>query len=170
MSLLLPDAGLLFWMLLAFGVVFLVLYKYGFPIITSMIDARKQYIDDALKGAKEANEKIANIEQQCNGLLEEARQKQVEILREATVAREQIIKEAREKADAETEKIIAEAKREIQQQREDALSAVREEAAKVALAVAEKILRRELSGEERQQEYIEKLVDETKGEMQANRE
>ena len=165
-----PEAGLLFWMLLAFGVVFLVLYKYGFPIITSMIDARKQYIDDALKGAKEANEKIANIEQQCNGLLEEARQKQVEILREATVAREQIIKEAREKADAETEKIIAEAKREIQQQREDALSAVREEAAKVALAVAEKILRRELSGEERQQEYIEKLVDETKGEMQANRE
>ena len=170
MSLLLPDAGLLFWMLLAFGVVFLVLYKYGFPIIVSMIDARKQYIDDALKRAKEANEKIANIEQQCNALLEEARQKQVEILREATVAREQVIKEAREKADAETEKIIAEAKREIQQQREDALSAVREEAAKVALAVAEKILRRELSGEERQQEYIEKLVDETKGEMQANRE
>ena len=170
MSLLLPDAGLLFWMLLAFGVVFFVLYKYGFPIITSMIDARKQYIDDALKGAKEANEKIANIEQQCNALLEEARQNQVEILREATVAREQIIKEAREKADAETEKIIVEAKREIQQQREDALGSVREEAAKVALAVAEKILRRELSGEERQQEYIEKLVDETKEEMQANRE
>ena len=170
MSLLLPDAGLLFWMLLAFGVVFFVLYKYGFPIITSMIDARKQYIDDALKGAKEANEKIAGIEQQCNGLLEEARQKQVEILREATVAREQIIKEAREKADVETGKMIAEAKREILQQREEALNAVREEAAKVALAVAEKILRRELSGEERQQEYIEKLVDETKEKMQANRE
>ena len=169
MSLLLPDAGLLFWMLLAFGVVFLVLYKFGFPVITSMIDARKQYIDDALKGAKEANEKIANIEQQCNGLLEEARQKQVEILREATVAREQIIKEAREKADTETEKIIAEAKLEIERLREEALNAVREEAVKVALAVAEKILRRELSGEERQQEYMEKLVDETKGEMQVNR-
>ena len=169
MSLLLPDAGLLFWMLLAFGVVFLVLYKYGFPIITSMIDARKQYIDDALKGAKEANEKIANIEQQCNALLEEARQKQVEILREATVAREQIINEAREKADAETGKMIAEAKREIQQQHEDALGAVREEAAKVALAVAEKILRRELSGEERQQEYIEKLVDETQDEINASK-
>jgi F-type H+-transporting ATPase subunit b len=86
------------------------------------------------------------------------------------VAREQIIKEAREKADVETGKMIAEAKREILQQREEALNAVREEAAKVALAVAEKILRRELSGEERQQEYIEKLVDETKEEMQANRE
>lgn len=163
-----PDAGLLFWMLLAFGVVFFVLYKYGFPIITSMIDARKQYIDDALKGAKETNEKIADIEQQCNGLLEEARQKQVEILREATAVREQIIKEAREKADAETEKMIAEAKREIERQREDAMNAVREEAAKVAIAVAEKVLRRELTGEQRQQQYIDSLVDETRSELKAN--
>lgn len=168
MSLLLPDAGLLFWMLLAFGVVFFVLYKYGFPIITSMIDARKQYIDEALKGAKEANEKIADIEQQCNGLLEEARQKQVEILREATAVREQIIKEAREKADVETEKMIAEAKREIERQREDAKNAVREEAAKVAIAVAEKVLRRELTGEQRQQQYIDSLVDETRSELKAN--
>jgi F-type H+-transporting ATPase subunit b len=168
MSLLLPDAGLLFWMLLAFGVVFFVLYKYGFPIITSMIDARKQYIDEALKGAKEANEKIADIEQQCNGLIEEARRKQLEILREATAAREQIIKEAHEKADAETERIIAAAKREIEQQREDAMNAVREEAAKVAVAVAEKILRRELAGEERQQQYVERLVDEARSEQKAN--
>ena len=165
MSLLLPDAGLLFWMLLAFSVVFFVLYKYGFPIITSMIEARKQYIDDALKGAKEANEKIADIERQCDSLLEEARQRQVEILREATAAREQIIKEAHEKADAESVKIITAAKQEIERQREDALNAVREEAAKIAVAVAEKILRRELAGEQRQQEYIEKLVDETKGEI-----
>ena len=163
-----PDAGLLFWMLLAFGVVFYVLYKYGFPIITSMIDARKQYIDEALKGAKEANEKIANIEQQCNGMIEEARQRQLEILREATAAREQIMREAREKADAETERIIAAAKLEIEQQREDAMNAVREEAAKVAVAVAEKILRRELAGEERQQQYVERLVDEARSEQKAN--
>ena len=165
-----PDAGLLFWMLLAFGVVFFVLYKYGFPVITSMIDARKQYIDEALKGAKEANERIANVEQQCSALIEEARQKQVEILREATAAREQMIKEAREKADAESEKIISAATREIEQQREDALNAVREDAAKVAMAVAEKILRSELQGKERQQQYVEKLVDETKGELKETKE
>ena len=167
MSLLLPDAGLLFWMLLAFGVVFAVLYKFGFPIITSMIEARKQYIDEALKGAKEANEKIANIEQQCNGLIEEARQRQVEILREATAAREQIIREAREKADAETAKIVADAKREIEQQRQDALNSLREEAAKVAIAVSEKILRKELTSQASQQEYIGKLVDETEKELKA---
>ncbi|MBQ2126815.1 MAG: F0F1 ATP synthase subunit B [Bacteroidaceae bacterium] len=169
MSLLLPDAGLLFWMLLAFGVVFVVLYKFGFPIITSMIDARKQYIDEALKKAKEANEKIANIEQQCNGLIEEARQRQVEILREATAAKEQIIREAREKADAETAKIVAEAKREIEQQRQDALNSLRNEAATVAIAVSEKILRKQLEGKDSQQEYIERLVDEAQNELKADK-
>jgi F-type H+-transporting ATPase subunit b len=169
MSLLLPDAGLLFWMLMAFGVVFVVLYKFGFPIITSMIDARKQYIDEALKKAKEANEKIANIEQQCNGLIEEARQRQVEILREATAAKEQIIREAREKADAETAKIVAEAKREIEQQRQDALNSLRNEAATVAIAVSEKILRKQLEGKDSQQEYIERLVDEAQNELKADK-
>lgn len=162
MSLLLPDAGLLFWMLLAFGVVFVVLYKYGFPIIVSMIEARKQYIDEALKGAKEANERIAGIEQQCNVLIEDARRKQVEMLREATVAREQMMKEARENAEAETGKMIAAARMEIEQQREDALKSVREEAAKVAIAVAARVLRSELSDKASQQGYIEKLVDEAR--------
>ena len=167
MSLLLPDAGLLFWMLLAFGVVFVVLYKYGFPIIVSMIDARKKYIDDALNDAKEANARIANIEEECNALVEDARKKQVEILREATAAKEQMMDEARGKADAETQRIIADAKKEIERQREDALSSVREEAAKVAIAVAEKILRDELADESSQQDYIEKLVDRINGDKKA---
>ena len=160
-----PEAGLLFWMLLAFGVVFLVLYKFGFPIITSMIEARKQYIDDALKGAKEANERIAGIEQQCNVLVEEARQKQMEILREAAAAREQMMKEARERADAETVKIVADAKKEIERQKEEALNALRDDAARLAVAVAEKILRGELSSPQSQEKYIARLVDETKNEL-----
>lgn len=160
-----PDAGLLFWMLLAFGVVFFVLYKYGFPIITSMIEARKQYIDDALKGAKEANERIAGIEQQCNALIEEARQKQMEILREAAATREQMMKEARERADAETGKIVADAKKEIERQKEEALNTLRDDAARLAVAVAEKILRAELSSPQSQEEYVARLVEETKSEL-----
>ena len=49
MSLLLPDSGLLFWMLLSFGVVFVVLAKYGFPVITKMVEGRKTYIDSLWK-------------------------------------------------------------------------------------------------------------------------
>ena len=161
MSLLLPDAGLLFWMLLAFGVVFLVLYKYGFPVITSMIDARKQYIDDALNEAKEAKAKLAGIEEECNGLINEARENQAKILREAVAAKDQIIAEARDKAAAETEMMISEAKKQIERERDEALNSIRTEVAKLSIAIAEKIVRKELEESDRQQRYIDELVDET---------
>ena len=164
MSLLLPDAGLLFWMLLAFGVVFLVLYKYGFPVITSMIDARKQYIDDALDEAKEAKAKLAGIEEECNGLVNEAREKQAEILREAVAAKEQIISEARDKAAAETGAMISEAKKQIERERDEALNSIRTEVAKLSIAIAEKIVRKELEDSDSRQRYIDELVDETMNE------
>ena len=161
---LLPDAGLLFWMLLAFGVVFLVLYKYGFPVITSMIDARKQYIDDALNEAKEAKAKLAGIEEECSGLINEARENQAKILREAVAAKEQIIAEARDKAAAETEMMISEAKKQIERERDEALNSIRTEVAKLSVAIAEKIVRKELEGGDRQLRYIDELVDETMNE------
>ena len=43
MSLLTPDSGLLFWMVIVFGIVFVILAKYGFPVITRMVDAGKPY-------------------------------------------------------------------------------------------------------------------------------
>lgn len=161
MSLLLPDAGLLFWMLLAFGVVFFVLYKWGFPVITSMIDARKRYIDDALNEAKEAKAKLAGVEEECNALVNEARENQAKILREAVVAKEQIISEARDKAAAETEMMISEAKKQIERERDEALNSIRAEVAKLSIAIAEKIVRKELEESDRQQRYIDELVDET---------
>ena len=161
MSLLLPDAGLLFWMLLAFGVVFLVLYKWGFPVITSMIDARKRYIDDALNEAKEAKAKLAGVEEECNALVNEARENQAKILREAVAAKEQIISDARDKAAAETEMMISEAKKQIELERDEALNSIRTEVAKLSIAIAEKIVRKELEESDRQQRYIDELVDET---------
>ena len=164
MSLLLPDAGLLFWMLLAFGVVFFVLYKWGFPVITSMIDARKRYIDDALNEAKEAKAKLAGVEEECNALVNEARENQAKILREAVVAKEQIISDARDKAAAETEMMISEAKKQIERERDEALNSIRTEVAKLSIAIAEKIVRKELEESDRQQRYIDELVDETMNE------
>ena len=68
-AILTPDLGLLFWMLLAFLVIFFVLAKFGFPVITNMVEERKAYIDDSLKKAHEANEKLANIQQEGENLL-----------------------------------------------------------------------------------------------------
>ena len=81
MDLLIPDSGLLFWMTIVFIVVFLILWKWGFPVIVKMVNDRKEYIDGSLKKAREANEKLANIQKEGDLLLQETREKQSEILK-----------------------------------------------------------------------------------------
>ena len=81
MSLLLPDSGLLFWMLLSFGVVFAVLAKYGFPVITRMVEERKAFIDRSLSEAHEANRQLSELRRQGEQLIAEANKEQGRILR-----------------------------------------------------------------------------------------
>ena len=151
---------MLFWMLIAFGVVFFILYKYGFPVITSMIDERKKFIDNALHNAKLANEKLAGIEEQSRLILEKANAEQVNILREAVVVRDNIIKEAQEKAEAESARIVATAREQIRQEKEEALREIRAQVAELSLSIAEKVIRKELSDGNVNDEYMNTLLDE----------
>ena len=98
MSLLVPDSGLLFWMLLSFGIVFFVLAKYGFPVIVKMVNERKEYIDRSLVVAKEANEQLANLKAEGETIMAKAHEEQARILNEAAATRDRIIKEAKEQA------------------------------------------------------------------------
>ena len=100
-SILTPDLGLLFWMLLAFLVVFGVLAKFGFPAIINMVDERNRYIDESLRKAHEAEERLANIQQEGESILQEAREKQAQILKEAAESRDAIVEQAQQKARAE---------------------------------------------------------------------
>ena len=111
MSLLTPEIGLLFWMIVAFGVVFFVLAKFGFPIITQMVDERKKYIDESLEAAREANEKLAKIQEESAAMLKQAQEKQSQILAEAMEMRKQIVEKAETEATAAGQKIITEARR-----------------------------------------------------------
>lgn len=160
MSFLVPETGLLFWMLLAFGVVFFVLYKYGFPVITSMIEERKRFIDDALQNAKKANEQLAGIQRRGDELLKSAHDEQARIIRDAVAAREKLLAEAREKAHMESEKILQETRAVIRQEKEDALREIRAQVAELSLAIAEKVMRKELESDRQQQLYAKELADE----------
>ena len=84
MDLLLPSTGLFFWMTIVFLIVLAILWKWGFPTITKMVKERKDYIDDSLRKAHEANEKLANIQKEGESILQEAREKQAVVLKEAT--------------------------------------------------------------------------------------
>ena len=161
MSFLLPDAGLLFWMLVVFGIVFFILARYGFPAIVAMLDERKRLIDESVQSAKEANERLVAINAESEAILKSARDEQARLLREATAMRDELIKEAREKAEKEGEKMLAETRRVIEMEKEDAVRDIRRQVAILSVEVAQKILRRELSDDVRQQSVIESLINET---------
>lgn len=159
-SILSPDLGLLFWMLLAFVIVFLVLKKYGFPVIIKMVEDRKNFIDESLRNAREANEKLANIQSESEALLKQAREQQAQILKEAMATRDNIIKEAREKAQAEGLKILDEAKAQISSEKENALRDIRSTVANLSVQIAEKVMRRQLDQDAEQEKFIERMLDE----------
>ena len=159
-SVLTPDFGLLFWMLISFLTVFVILCKYGFPVIVKMVDDRKAFIDESLTSAREANEKLANIKAQSDSILKEAREKQTEILKEAMATRDAIVKEARDKAIEEGQKMIAEAKAQINVERERAFAEVRSHVADLSIDIAGKLVRHQLDKNDEQEKYISALLDE----------
>jgi F-type H+-transporting ATPase subunit b len=161
MSFLLPDAGLLFWMLIVFGIVFFILARYGFPAIIAMLNERKKFIDESVQSAKEANERLVAINAESEAILKSARDEQARLLREATAMREELIKEARERAEKEGEKMLAETRRVIEMEKEEAVRDIRRQVAILSVEVAQKILRRELSDENKQRSVIEALINET---------
>lgn len=155
-----PDLGLLFWMLVAFLVVFFVLAKFGFPAIVGMVEERKKYIDESLQKAHEANEKLASITAQSEKMLTDARERSAQIVKEAAATRDNIIAAAQEKARDEGARMIQEAKQLIEGEKQAALQEIRGEVAKLSISVAEKILRKQLSDEASQMQYVDKLLDE----------
>jgi F-type H+-transporting ATPase subunit b len=161
MSLISPDFGLIFWMTLIFGIVLFLLWKFGFPTMTDMVEKRAGKINKSLQDAREIEARMAGMVEEQARMLDEARKEQARILREATDTRNKILADAKEQAREEAGNILAEARTEIAAEKEAALRDVRREVALLSVSIAEKILRKELSDEGQQREYIDRMVDET---------
>ena len=160
MNLMLPDSGLLFWMTLIFLVVFLILAKFGFPVITSMVEKRTKRIDDALSAARKAEEAIAHLSQEQERIVAETKVEQARMIQEATAERDRLIASAQDQARIEAQKIIEEARVRINEEKETALKEARKELALISLAIAEKVVRKDLSDAEAQKELVDRYVDE----------
>lgn len=154
------NTGLLFWMSLTFLIVLFILWKFGFPAITNMVAERKAYIDESLQKAHEANEKLANIQKEGESIVQEARDKQAQILKEAAVTRDAIVEKAHEKAREESLRLSNEAKAEIESQKQAAQSDIRKQVATLSVEIAEKVLREKLSTEKAQMDLIDRMLDE----------
>ena len=165
MNLLLPDSGLLFWMTIIFAIVFFVLAKFGFPVITGMVEKRRMRIEDAIEAARKAEDAIAHLNQEQERIIAETRAEQARLKKDAAAERERMIAAAKSEAMIEAQKIMDEAKTRIAEEKEDALRDMRREVAKLSLAISEQVLRKELASDEGQKQLIDKLVDEMSGTM-----
>lgn len=160
MSLLIPESGLFIWMLLAFGVVLFVLWKFGWPAFTKMLDERAQYIDDSIAKAKLANDELANIQAKTAAMLKEAQEQQSKILAEAVETRNQIVEKAKTEATQAGQKLLAEAKQQIEVEKEDAIRDIRRQVGLLSVEIAEKVLRQSLKTDKDQMAMIDRMLDE----------
>ena len=159
MDLLIPSTGLLFWMTIVFLIVLAVLWKWGFPAITKMVKERKDYIDDSLRKAHEANEKLANLQKEGESILQEAREKQAAVLKEATATRDAIIAKAENQAKDRGAQLINDAKAEIEQEKQQPIREIRGQVAELSVKIAEKIIKQQLATDDKQMELINKILD-----------
>jgi len=160
MSLLLPETGLLFWMLLSFGIVAFILVKFGFPVIINMVESRKTYIDESLLIAKQAYIEMDKVKAAGEAIVDNARREQVQILNEATQTRDLLIKDAKDRAQSEGQKMIDEARKQILIEKDDAIRDIRRQVAELSVDIAERVLREKLEKKGEQMDMINRLLDE----------
>jgi F-type H+-transporting ATPase subunit b len=146
-------------MSLTFLVVLCILWKFGFPVIVGMVTERKAFIDESLRKAHEANERLANIQKEGESILQEAREKQAQLLKEAADTRDAIVEKAQEKARMEGARLLDDAKAEIEQEKKAAIADIRKQVATLSVEIAEKVLKENLKGDKAQMDLINRMLD-----------
>lgn len=160
MELFTPDFGLVFWMFVAFILLFIVLAKWGWPVIIKMMDQRANTIDQGVEDARKAKEQLDNARAEAQTYVKEAQARQAEMLREAAKMKTDIIEEARREAQNAAKKEMDAAKVAIEQARKEAEHSFRNEVGRFSIDIAEKMMRERMSNDKAQTELVNKLLDE----------
>jgi len=160
MELFTPDIGLLIWMLIPFLVVFFILAKFAWPAILGMVEKRSNFIEESLRMAEKARVELENVKADSERIIDEARKEHIKMIGESNALKEQLIKDAKEKAGQEATKIIDDARMQIQQERDNAMRDIRNQVAALSVDIAEKLLKEKLNLKGEQEKMISKLLDE----------
>ena len=157
--LVLPDIGLVFWNTVAFVGLLAVLGKFAWKPMLKAISDREKGIEDALAKADQMKADLSAMQNENELLLAKAREERATLIKEAKEASEKMVAEAKDKAKSEYERIVADAQLAITQQKNAALTEVKNQVGSLVVEVAEKVLRKELSNKAVQEKYIKELAD-----------
>lgn len=158
MELITPSFGLLFWMLIGFGILFFILAKFAWPIIIKSITAREKRIEDQLSEAAKARQEMKNLKSEHEALLVKAKEERDAILSEARKISEKMYEDAKEKANKEAQILIEDAKKTIYYEKMKAVTDIKNEIAQMSIEIAEKVLMEELSDKSKQEHLVAKWV------------
>lgn len=162
MELVMPDTGLLIWMMITFLIVLILLRKFAWKPILKMIKDREDSIDGALKSAENAKLEMQNLKSDNEKILAQARNERDQMMKDARDMKDQIVGEAKGKAKEEADKILTSAREAIQNEKMAAITELKNQVALLSVEIAEKILKRELSDENKQKDLIGDLLKDTK--------
>jgi F-type H+-transporting ATPase subunit b len=157
--LVLPDIGLVFWNTVAFLGLLVVLGKFAWKPMLKAISDREKGIEDSLAKADKMKADLSAMQNENEALLAKAREERATLIKEAKEASEKMIADAKDKAKSEYERIVADAQVAINQQKNAALTEVKNQVGSLVVEVAEKVLRRELTNKAEQETYIKQLAD-----------
>lgn len=155
-----PELGLIVWTSVVFLIVWFFLGRFAFRPIQDALKKREDDIQSSLDEARLAREEMKSLKAENEQLLIQARDERAQILREATEAKDTIIAEAKEKAKEEAKKMIQSAKEQIENQRMAAITDIKNEIGKMAIEVAEKVIRKDLGTSSSQENLVTELVQE----------
>lgn len=147
-------------MVIIFGIVFFILAKFGFPVITKMVNERTESINKSLAMAEEARGELANLNKEQAELLLQAKKERARIMDDAAKMKASIIEQAKAQAQEEASKVLEQARLEITAEKESALQDIRKEVAMLSMNVSEKILRSDFASEDVQKRYVDKVMEE----------
>lgn len=154
MELVTPGIGLIFWQLVTFLVVLFLLSKFAWKPIMASLREREHTIESALSQAEKARLEMQAMVANNEKLLAETRMERDRILREAQEAGNQLVEQAKTRATAEGNRMIESAREAINNEKQAALTEVKNLAGTLSINIAEKLLRHELQNPQAQQQLV----------------
>jgi len=159
-----PDPGLFIWTILTFLVLVGLLTKFAWRPLLLALESRQQKIQQALDDAEKAKQELERLNQESAQIIRQARVEADQIVAMSRSDAERLREEMRQKARAEADGIVKSAERQIQLETARAIQQIRHEAADLSVAIASKLIQRNLTKEDN-----EKLIDEALKQVEARR-
>jgi len=162
MGLVMPDFGLLFWMVISFSLLMWLLKKFAWKPILKALAAREDSIDKALQSAALAKNEMLKLQAGNEKLLKEAMLERERIVKEARELKDTIVREAKGQAVIEANKVLEETKAAIARERAEAVSEMKSVISSFSLEIAEKILREQLTDKKKQKDLVTNYLENIK--------